>query len=186
MSLYPPIVQDVQPAFVQKSACTIYFALPAYDSPEDIQNVQISIVNQRTNASAFDLEKYPSGIKFASLTFASSTQGIKNEYNYSVIIESSDLAGGEFELNQFYKVQLRFTSGVQQELTPQLQSGEGLAQWLFDNRNNFSEWSKVCLIKGISQPKIQIHGFEDAIGGGQQETVLTSSIFDIVGKLTFD
>ena len=186
MSLYPPIVQDIQPAFIGQGACTIYFALPAYNSSNEIQNVQISIINQRTNASALDPNKYPSGIKIAALTLAPELQEIKNEYNYCVKIDLDDLVNNKFEINQFYKVQLRFTSGVKQQLSSQLRQGTGLAQWLFENRDHFSEWSKVCLVKGIAKPKLQILGFERVEDGGQEETILTSSVFDIIGRLTFD
>jgi len=36
-----------------------------------------------------------------------------------------------------------------------------LASWIYNNTQYFSEWSKVCLIKGIEQPVISIHGFDD-------------------------
>ena len=73
----------------------------------DIKNVQISLINQRTNASAFKTSLYPSGIKIASIIHDPNARG---DYNYYVQINPSDLAEGSFGLNQFYKVQLRFTS----------------------------------------------------------------------------
>ena len=47
----------------------------------------------------------------------------------------------------------------------------------------FSEWSKVCLIKGIEQPHISIHGFDDT--ENNQETVLTSPMIDVIGELVY-
>jgi len=48
----------------------------------------------------------------------------------------------------------------------------------------FSEWSKVCLIKGIEQPHISIRGFSDS-EGYNEETVFTNSMIEIIGKLTY-
>jgi hypothetical protein len=61
------------------------------------------------------------------------------------------LEAGAFELNQFYKVQLRFTS----KLASNPPVNGKIATWLEENINYFSEWSKVCLIKGIEQPLIE-------------------------------
>jgi len=47
----------------------------------------------------------------------------------------------------------------------------------------FSEWSRVCLIRGIEQPHIYIRGFDDS--DGSQETVLASPMFDIIGEMTY-
>jgi len=172
-NLYPPLVNDTMPSFIRTKTCRIYFSLSNYNSANDIQNVQISLINQKTNFSAFDSTSYPSGIKIASMIHDSS---IQNDYSYYVEITTNDLAEKVFGLNQFYKVQLRFTS-TSAPNPPS--SGKGLATWLYNNMQFFSEWSKVCLIKGIEQPKIAIRGFDaDATN---QETILTNSIVDIVG-----
>jgi len=79
--LYPPIVADTAPAFVRTGVCRIYFSLSIYNSATDIKNVQISLVNQRTNASAFKTDLYPSGIKLANLQYDPDKKG---DYNYYV------------------------------------------------------------------------------------------------------
>ena len=176
-NLYPPLVNDTMPSFIRTKTCRIYFSLSNYNSANDIQNVQISLINQKTNFSAFDSTSYPSGIKIASMIHDSS---IQNDYSYYVEITTNDLAEKVFGLNQFYKVQLRFTS-TSAPNPPS--SGKGLATWLYNNMQFFSEWSKVCLIKGIEQPKIAIRGFDaDATN---QETILTNSIVDIVGQMYY-
>jgi len=48
----------------------------------------------------------------------------------------------------------------------------------------FSEWSKVCLIKGIEQPQISIRGFDNSESG--QRTVLTTPLIEIIGELTYN
>ena len=71
---------------------------------------------------------------------------MQNDYKYWVQINPSDLAEGAFGLNQFYKVQLRFTSN---SASNPPSNGTQLASWLYNNMQYFSEWSKVCIIKGI-------------------------------------
>ena len=176
-NLYPPIVPDTTPAFIRTKSCKIYFSLSMYNSAADIKNVQISLVNQRTNASALKTSAYPSGIKIASLYYDPDVRG---DYNYYVQINPSDLAEGSFGLNQFYKVQLRFTS---KSASNPPSSGTALAKWLYDNMQYFSEWSKVCLIKGIEQPHISIRGFDDT--ENNQETVLTNPMLEVIGELTY-
>ncbi len=82
-NFYPPIVQDSMPAFLRKTACKIYFSLPIYNSINDIANVQISIVNQKTNISALSTTRYPTGIKIMSLAVDSSET---SDYKYYVKI----------------------------------------------------------------------------------------------------
>jgi len=77
-------------------------------------------------------------------------------------------------------VQLRFTSTAASDPPS---SGPALATWLYDNSQYFSEWSKVCLIKGIEQPFVSIRGLSDL--EEDQETILTTPIIDIIGTLTY-
>lgn len=177
-NLYPPICPDTIPAFIRTKSCKIYFSLSMYNSAADIKNVQISLVNQRTNASALKTSTYPSGIKIANLYYDPDMRG---DYNYYVQINPSDLTEGSFGLNQFYKVQLRFTSKFASNPPS---DGAALAKWLYDNIQYFSEWSKVCLIKGIEQPHISIRGFDDT--ENNQETILTNPMLEVVGELTYD
>ena len=176
-NIYPPLVQDTLPAFIRTKTCKVYFSLSIYDSATDIKNVQISLINQRNNASALKVSDYPSGIKIANMVYDPQAKG---DYNYYVQINPADLEQGEFGLNQFYKVQLRFTSTAAADPPS---SGTELATWLYENMQYFSEWSRVCLIRGIEQPHIYIRGFDDS--DGSQETVLASPMFDIIGEMTY-
>ena len=177
-NLYPPVVQDTYPAFVRKSPCRFFFSLSSYNTAADIKNVQISLINQRNNASAFRTDLYPTGIKIVPIQYDSSTIG---DYKYYVQIFPSDLVEGEFGLNQFYKIQLRFTSTAAPN---EPLDGKALATWLYENRPFFSEWSKGCLLKGISRPKIFIQNFNDS--NSSQEIALTTSSVDIIGRMTFE
>lgn len=174
-NLYPPLIADSQAAFIRTNTCKIYFSLSVYNAISDIANVQISLINQKTNASALKAATYPSGIKIAKLKEDSS---IQNNYKYYVEIIPTDLEKEEFELNQFYKVQLRFTS-TSAPTAPS--SGTNLANWLSTNMTNFSQWSTVCLIKGIEQPQISIHNFSE-----NNNITLFSSTGKVVGKMYFN
>ena len=177
-NLYPPIVQDTLPAFIRTKSCRIYFSLSTYNSLEEIKNVQISLVNLQTNISAFKTDVYPSGIKITNIVPDFETY---DDYNYYVQINPADLVENSFELGQFYKIQLRFTS-INAKDPPS--NGPALATWLYENTPYFSEWSKVCLIKGIEQPIISIRGFDNS--NNNQETILTSTMVDVIGELTYE
>ena len=176
-NVYPPVVMDTLPAFIRTKPCKFYFSLSMYNSITNIKNIQISLTNQRTNASALKTELYPSGIKIANIV---QDLDVLGDYNYYVQIDPSDLTEEAFGLNQFYKVQLRFTSVAASDPPS---NGPALATWLYDNSQYFSEWSKVCLIKGIEQPFVSIRGLSDL--EEDQETILTTPIIDIIGTLTY-
>lgn len=181
-NLYPPIIDTYMPAFVKDKGCRVYFSLSQYNSFEDIANVQVSVVNQNTNMSALST-LHPTGIKLSTL-YEDTT--IDRDDRYYVMIYPGDMQNG-FELNQFYKVQLRFThisvsnpAGTQigEEAWPAVTTS-----WLVDNQGFFSEWSTVCLIKGITQPSIYIRGFEQSIN--DEEVALTTDAVSFVGKMYY-
>lgn len=182
INLYPPIVNTYIPAFLVDSAdedkniCRIYFSLSSYNILEDIKNVQVTVRNQYTNLSALDKSKYPSEVMLTSLQEdATKTSDDK----YYIEIKKEDMQGGKFEINQYYKVQMRFTHIDAANValtTPQKIDG-----WLAANINLFSEWSTVCLIRGISEPELTISGFTFENG----EIVWSNANPTIFGNLSF-
>lgn len=177
-NLYPPIVSTYMPAFIRTTACRIYFSLSIYNSIEEIKNVQIVISNQNTNLSALAVNLYPAGIKITDLHIDNSISG--ND-KYYIEIRPEDLDSGIFELNQFYKVQIRFTGAGATPLT----DNSKIAAWLTNNQTYFSEWSTVCLIKGIQKPEIYLKGFEST-SSTTDRLVFTSEVLDIVGRMYFE
>jgi hypothetical protein len=173
-NLYPPIVDTFMPAFVRTQPCKIYFSLSAYNSLDDILNAQVIVNNQSTNMSALNSEGYPTGIKITNINSDSSRD---SDDKYYIVINPSDLEDG-FELNQFYKVQIRFTSSS--ATAPE--DTKKIASWLTDNEKYFSEWSTVCIIKGIQQPTLYIKGFED---NTSDQTIFTTSIVDFIGQMYY-
>jgi hypothetical protein len=178
-NLYPPIISTFMPAFQRDGICKVYFSLSSYNDKEDISSVQIVISNQNTNLTALSTKKYPAGIKITSdLNIDESVNG---DDKYYVEISAEDLESGIFELNQFYKVQIRFT-GVNAST---LNDNSKIAAWLTNNQSFFSEWSTVCLIKGIEKPTIYLKGFED-ITSSTNKTVFTSEVLELVGSMYFE
>lgn len=174
-NLYPPIMPSVIPSFIKTSNCKIYFSISGYNSPTDISNVQISLINIETNNSALKESLYPSGIKLAELRQDSQ---IKNDYRYYIEIRTSDLEDNEFQLNKYYKVQLRFTSTNAGVIS--LQTPQAISSWLSQNMQHFSEWSRSCLIRGISEPTINLNNLT------KNETItLDTPLAKVVGELTF-
>lgn len=175
-NLYPPIISTYMPAFVRTSPCKVYFSLSPFNTQEDIMNVQVSITNIKTNKSALNKTLYPSEIKLTNLLIDTE---VESDEKYYVIINPGDVqqdAADEvaFALNQYYKVQLRFTAvGAQ---TP---PAAKISSWLLNNTNYFSEWSTACLIKGIEQPLINLNGLSD-------NNVLNTHLDQISGRLYFN
>lgn len=162
--LYPPILLDSAPAFINNSF-KIFFELSPFNSINDINTslVQITVIKQSTNTSMINT---PSGIKMATLEL--------DDDKYCVSIKESDIRGS-FEQNQFYKVQMRFTS-------KDLRAGDFTTSWFYENRGYFSQWSKVCLIKKISTPVLYINGFNEQA----QKTTFNSSTLSVNGYLKFE
>lgn len=180
-TLYPPIFKSTyMPAFNKddkKEGCRVYFSLSNYNSGGDIANVQIIVNNQNNNASVLDGDKYPAEVKVADLQVDTN---IDSDARYYINITKDDLKNGEFITNQYYKVQLRFT-GEGAEAT-----SEGpTMSWLSRNVQYFSEWSTVCLIKGIEAPTLTINGLDDA-EGSSSDVIFTMEVLDFVGKIYFE
>lgn len=174
-NLYPPIMPSVIPSFIRTSTCKIYFSISEYNSFTDILNVQISLIDIETNTSAFDSSLYPADIKLAELKQDSQ---IEDDYRYYVEIKASDLANHEFKLNKYYKVQLRFTSTNAENIV--LQPPQAISAWLSQNIQHFSEWSRSCLIRGISQPIINLNNLIK-----NKTVTLDTPLAKVIGELSF-
>lgn len=148
-NLYPPVfVQSFMPAFIYTEPCRVYFSISDYNSISDINTsaVQVSIRYQKTNRNAL-ASSYPSGIKLTTLELDPNKQ---SKDKYFITINPSNIQGG-FELDAYYKIQIRFTDS--QVSTP---SSQGIDGWLSNNIEHFSEWSQVVLIRGISEPVVTL------------------------------
>ena len=177
ITLYPPQIPTYQNAFVLTSKCRIYFSLSIYNSYKDIQNnAQVTVSNQNTNQSVLSLTKYPNEIKLCDVKI----DNTKSSDKYYIEIEPEDLQNG-FQINQYYKVQIRFTSAD----APTPPDSAAIDKWLVDNVDYFSEWSTVCLVRAISQPILTLQNLSSSSGEEGSSIDITTNTLDIVGSLSF-
>ena len=177
ITLYPPQIPTYQNAFVLTSKCRIYFSLSIYNSYKDIQNnAQITVSNQNTNQSVLSLTKYPNEIKLCNVKI----DNTKSSDKYYIEIEPEDLQNG-FQINQYYKVQIRFTSAN----APTPPDSAAIDKWLVDNVDYFSEWSTICLVRAISQPILTLQNLSSSSEDEGSNIAISTNTLDIVGSLTF-
>lgn len=192
-NLYPPTIDTYMPAFLVdgdnelKRICRIYFSISSYNSFSDIKNAQVVVSNQDTNTSVLNKDKYPCEIKLTPI-YEDITR--TSEDRYYIEIESSDLIPehfnqetqqyeSRFEINQYYKVQIRFTSKEAADIS--MATPQAIDSWLANNLGKFSEWSTVCLIRGISAPTLTLKNLDSTA----DSSIWSSSNVDLVGRLSF-
>ena len=186
-NLYPPILKTYTPAFTinpsaAQTACKIYFDLSPYTSRTQISNAQVTVRNQNTNLSALNPNTYPTEVMILHIK-ENSDSSINEKYYIEIYPE--DMINGEFVIDQFYKVQIRFTDvSKQTEITfpDNIHSYSPTAAWLMNNLTHFSEWSTITLIKCISLPLIQLIGYAE---GGVTDIPPYVNHVSISGQLTF-
>ena len=181
-NLYPPIMPTYTQAFLvdsgnyEKDTCRVYFSISDFNVITDILNVQVTVSNQYTNISVLNTELYPCNIMLTTLSIDNSKKG---ENKYYIDIHKNDIEGKTFEINTYYKIQVRFTGTNANNIS--LTTPQAIDSWLAANQQYFSEWSSVCLARGISTPILTINGFDPIA----ESTLWSTTNIDIVGKLTF-
>ena len=187
-NLYPPIFKKAYvPAFVKSgdnSGCRLYFSLSNYNSLDEmlIDYVQVSIQYQNTNYSAVntvvtetDKDGYPAGIINTSIK--EDPYRITDD-KYYIQLNITQFQNKEIKAGQYYKVQIRFTSASIQDKP----IGKPDQSWYTKNLAYFSQWSQVVLIKGISQPRLELKSFTE---GATEQTFTLQDIY-LVGSVHFD
>lgn len=169
-TLYPPQVATFMPAFVNTEDAVVYFSLSPYNESANIQRVHISVVNQLNNENALTKA---SGIIISDLRY-DTTSGM-----YFVVVPANSIEGGQFNINQFYKIQLRFDTYEGSVPTDEKE----LNNYLLEYQTYFSEWSTVCLIRPILQPNIQLRTFDTY--STERTIAFNKGIIPISGKLFF-
>ena len=208
-NLYPPVVDTYMPAFLidgdneLKKICKVYFSISSFNSRSEIKNAQVTLTNQNTNVSALSTLKYPCGIKLSPI-YEDVTK--TTEDRYYIEIEPSDLepeydydeekgryTTSKFNINQYYKVQIRFTSTEAPDISVGMppsdydsehnkyNDAQSIDSWLTANLNKFSEWSTVCLIRGISAPILTVKGLD----ANADSSTWAAPNVDLIGTLTF-
>ena len=172
---------------VELDTCRLYFSISSYNNYSEISHAQVTVVHQDSNQSVLSNEKYPCEIMLKPI-YEDNT--ILSDEKYYIDILKTDLEDGQFEINTYYKVQIRFGDADTQSPTGatwdkyfmnSASSKQSIDKWLVDNLARFSEWSTVCLIRGISTPSLSIAGLDPYA----EYTIWQAANVDIIGKLTF-
>lgn len=193
-TLFPPIFRTSwMPAFDRTTSCRVYFSLSEYNSRDEIKYVQITVRKQNSNLPALrytpptDTDilngvnfNYPTGIKITTQIKVDEER--ETDDRFYVEIEPKDLESGEFEVNEFYKIQIRFVNKNAETLTPEQLLDGKISSWLVNEQQNFSEWSTICIIKGIDKPKLIIRNFDELT---DNDKIFSNSLTHIVGRLQF-
>lgn len=172
-SLYPPIVDTYMPAFIVNNgqgACKLYFSLSKYNNLSEIKSIWVTINNQYTNEPMINNNIGMIKFNFAEILKDSeeNKDSRPGDDRYYITINETQIKGG-WELNQLYKVQLRF---CEVDLKTETMSE------IIANENNFSEWSTVTLIRGIQQPKLTLLNFKE-----ENEVIFTATNNVFAGRV---
>lgn len=152
IGLYPPIFnQSYMPAFIISQQSKIYFEISALNALDELYHnaIQVVVKTQKDNKNAL-VSSYKNEIVLTSLNVDETREG--ND-KYYIEIPNSYINGG-FKLNEYYKVQIRFTG--KNAGTPPAATSSSFGNWLSNNVEFFSQWSSVVLIRGISSPSITL------------------------------
>ena len=157
IGLYPPIFsQSYMPAFIISQKSKIYFQISALNALDELYHtsntynaIQVIVKKQKDNRNVL-ISSYRNEIFLTSLNIDETREG--ND-KYYIEIPNSYIEGG-FKLNEYYKVQIRFT-GKDAEAPPAA-TNSSFGNWLSNNVEFFSQWSSVVLIRGISSPSITL------------------------------
>lgn len=142
-----------------KYICRVYFNISPYNTLSEIQNAQVVVRNQYTNKSVVNIDKYPCEVMLKAIN--TDTDRTTDD-KYYIEIRPEDLENNNFQIDTYYKVQIRFTSANAASPNIDLADEDAIQaidSWLAYEWANFSEWSTVCLIRGISEPTVSLTRF---------------------------
>lgn len=168
ISIYPPTLKSTQSAFLAGiSLYPINFSLQSISSFQDIGHIQIRVVRQSNNKSIVKTSIYPDGIIYKNAS------AIRQEGSQYYIDISSNELEEMWQVGSIYKIQLRF--GTTSIFTSLSEFAEWKQQQI--ERETFSEWSNVMIIKAISDPVVEILNAQsaklDVIYSEYRETTVT-------------
>ena len=212
-TLFPPVVASFMPAFrCAKDNPRIYFNYSAFSTGDDPVLLQISVVNQKNNQNALKTSSgvlfY--SIKEQSRANDLSVHFDKSREMHYIEIPVSLMKDELFLPNQFYKIQMRLdrtskeeyenfvgksfydnfikiysTNSEDNQVDAESALNKDKIKYLTYgiNHGNFSEWSTVCLIKGIDEPKIFLQLFDR--GANSEDVGFSLGMIPISGRVRF-
>lgn len=211
-TLYPPLIETFQPAFLYNEQVPITFSISAFNSISDIKKVHVSIVDQRNNSNV--LKGYQ-----ATKQQSDGTNSIKAQYcivNGILIAEMPEFIDsitktqiGLFQydpMNNIYAINLNpewldrgadvtnpyWNNNQYYQVQIRFDNYEDdlptddltLSQYLLNERVHFSEWSSITLIKPILKPIIFINQFDGLKDGVKPQTYPGN--YHISGSISFE
>lgn len=195
-TLYPPVISTFREAFIYDQDVRIYFSLSSYNSINDIERVHISLVNQKNNENALNDETgiifdTPTEDKDLGLYYVTIHTSDLKSTGTNVSVDSEGNQRKSFNINQLYKVQLRFDNDRDDFQKYVVESGtaQSKTRYLLRFSTRFSEWSSVQLIRPIYYPHIRIKTFDlynDSASTGGTLQSFPKGMIPIVGGLYFN
>ncbi len=205
-TLYPPLIETFQPAFLYSDSVPIVFSLSPFNNIDDIRSIHISVVDQRNNSNVL----YHNKPIAPQIDIATEEE---TEYQYGIIngiliaemplFNKQDVnfqIKGLFQydpINNLYSINISpewlnktdkcWNNNQYYQVQIRFDSCE-VTEWqssIFDgymlnSREYFSEWSSVTLIKPILEPIISITQLDV-----NNVITTTAGSFHISGCVTF-
>lgn len=206
-TLYPPLLETFQPAFIYNTGALITFSLSPFNSIEEITCIHVSVVDQRNNSNVLKTEKAPTaqtqigtnntidsyygitnGLLIAEIPIFNKNSIAKQKKGFFQYDPIHDLYGihisqewlsenNYWNNNQYYQIQIRFDKNTDNAWR---NDNSAFAKYMLDNREYFSEWSVVTLIKPILEPVLSIVQLDT-----ETPTYTYPGSFHISGSMTF-
>ena len=169
-TLYPPIVNSFEPAFVAGSGSQlrVYFSLSSLSSVSNISNISVhASIMRKDGVKVLNTKNDPDNGRYRAtgiiLNMIPRRDTTMENNLYYVVINNNDLdsqvtlSGTTYNgwiPGWTYKIQLRLSTAIY--------PGGDIKQavWLQEHANDFSEWSTICYTKVISEMALQIPLFE--------------------------
>lgn len=185
--LYPPILPSYVPAFnceFQGASVAVFFKLSAYNTISEIKQAHVAVRFQSNNASALK-DEYLNDIAVADVHVVDNPES--TDYPYYISLSGNYLIKNGFQPGYIYKVQIRLSTVAyvkdKSSNNPSPFDSPSLS-FINENLAHFSEWSTVCLLKGIIPPTIGIKELE--IGSSDLENELDDEHLTLLaGDSTF-
>lgn len=181
-SLYAPLVSTFMPAFPNDQDAAVFFTYSPLNDITLVKRVHVSVVNQATNENALDDDTGVLIYETQNST-GDGTVGYDSKSDmYYILIPRSYLKNNSWNINQFYKVQLRLDSNEEADYGTLKSKTAYLSD--YNNQLKFSEWSTVCLLRPILQPSIILRGLISSKEEGQVPA-FNQGIVPIGGRVIF-
>ncbi len=209
-TLYPPVIETFQPAFVCTESAPITFSLSAFNIIQDIKKIHVSVVDQRNNTNVLKgylpvnnqvqsaEEETEANAKFCIVNgiliaeIPTFTDLIEKQqiglfqYDpsrdiYAINIDPAWLNRGETSEQAHWNNNQYYQVQIRfDSYDDPLEENIDYSGYLIDNRKYFSEWSSVTLIKPILKPVITITQLEG------EDVQTYPGNFHISGSISFE